>query len=100
MVQSSSSSSVVGALIAASWLIVAMSTSILLMARGCWCFTKQQQWLELVDWSAISGPKSFTDAYYRIRRDLPYFKVNYVTIVSLVLALRLLSHHLSLLVLM
>ena len=40
MVQSSSSSSVVGALIAASWLIVAMSTSILLMARGCWCFTK------------------------------------------------------------
>ncbi|KAF3533142.1 hypothetical protein DY000_02040033, partial [Brassica cretica] len=62
--------------------------------------SQQQQWLELVDWSAISGPESFTDAYYRIRRDLPYFKVNYVTIVSLVLALRLLSHHLSLLVLM
>lgn len=62
--------------------------------------SQRRPWLELVDRSAISRPDSLTDAYSRIRRNLPYFKVNYVTIVSLVLALSLLSHPLSLLVLL
>ncbi|CAN8257102.1 unnamed protein product [Cochlearia groenlandica] len=62
--------------------------------------SQRRPWLELVDRSAISRPDSLTDAYSRIRRNLPYFKVNYVTIVSLVLGLSLLSHPLSLLVLL
>ncbi|ANM68242.1 Prenylated rab acceptor PRA1 [Arabidopsis thaliana x Arabidopsis arenosa] len=62
--------------------------------------SQRRPWLELVDRSAISRPESLTDAYSRIRRNLPYFKVNYVTIVSLVLALSLLSHPFSLLVLL
>ncbi|XP_023637208.1 PRA1 family protein B3 [Capsella rubella] len=62
--------------------------------------SQRRPWLELVDRSAISRPDSLTDAYSRIRRNLPYFKVNYVTIVSSVLALSLLSHPLSLLVLL
>ncbi|KAG2262642.1 hypothetical protein Bca52824_069721 [Brassica carinata] len=47
--------------------------------------SQRRPWLELVDRSAISRPDSLADAYSRIRRNLPYFKVNYVTIVSLVL---------------
>ncbi|KAJ4883444.1 PRA1 family protein B3 [Raphanus sativus] len=62
--------------------------------------SQRRPWLELVDRSAISRPDSLADAYSRIRRNIPYFKVNYVTIVSLVLALSLLSHPLSLLVLL
>ena len=62
--------------------------------------SQRRPWLELVDRSAISRPDSLADAYSRIRRNIPYFKVNYVTIVSVVLALSLLSHPLSLLVLL
>ncbi|XP_010543701.1 PREDICTED: PRA1 family protein B3 [Tarenaya hassleriana] len=62
-------------------------------------FSQRRPWLELVDRSSISRPESLSDAYSRIRKNLPYFKVNYVTIVSIVLALSLLSHPWSLLVL-
>lgn len=48
----------------------------------------------------MARPESLTEAYSRIRKNLSYFKVNYVTILSIVLALSLLSHPFSLLVLL
>lgn len=47
----------------------------------------------------MARPESLTDALSRIRKNLAYFKVNYVAVVSLVLAFSLFSHPLSLLVL-
>lgn len=48
----------------------------------------------------MSRPDTLSEAYSRIRKNLPYFKVNYVTLLVLVLAFSLLSHPFSLLVLL
>uniref|UniRef100_A0A1J3CI00 PRA1 family protein n=1 Tax=Noccaea caerulescens TaxID=107243 RepID=A0A1J3CI00_NOCCA len=61
--------------------------------------SQRRPWTELVDRSSMARPESLTDALSRIRKNLAYFKVNYVAIVSLVLAFSLFSHPLSLLVL-
>lgn len=62
--------------------------------------SQRRPWAELVDRSSMARPESLTDALSRIRKNLAYFKVNYVAIVSLVLAFSLFSHPLSLLVLL
>ncbi|XP_010534630.1 PREDICTED: PRA1 family protein B1 [Tarenaya hassleriana] len=63
-------------------------------------FSQRRPWSEVVDRSSFSRPDSLSDAFSRIRKNLPYFKVNYVATVSLVLALSLLTHPFSLLVLL
>lgn len=55
---------------------------------------------ELIDRSAMARPDNLTDAYSRIRKNLSYFKVNYITLLVVVLAFSILSHPLSLLVLL
>lgn len=62
--------------------------------------SQRRPWSELVDRTAMSRPDSLAEAYSRIRKNLSYFKVNYVTLLVLVLAFSLLSHPLSLLVLL
>lgn len=62
--------------------------------------SQRRPWYELVDRSALARPENLTDAYSRIRKNLPYFKVNYITLLVVVLAFSLLSHPLSLLVLL
>ncbi|KAF3519745.1 hypothetical protein DY000_02061442 [Brassica cretica] len=61
--------------------------------------SQRRPWAELVDRSSMARPESLTDALSRIRKNLAYFKVNYVAVISLVLAFSLFSHPLSLLVL-
>lgn len=63
-------------------------------------FSQRRPWSELVDRTAMSRPDSLAEAYSRIRKNLSYFKVNYVTLLGLVLAFSLLSHPFSLLVLL
>ncbi|XVE69492.1 hypothetical protein DITRI_Ditri09bG0156300 [Diplodiscus trichospermus] len=62
--------------------------------------SQRRPWYELVDRSAMARPDNLTDAYSRIRKNLSYFKVNYVTLLVVVLAFSLLSHPFSLLVLL
>ncbi|KAJ4720144.1 PRA1 family protein [Melia azedarach] len=63
-------------------------------------FSQRRPWSELIDRTAMARPDSLAEAYSRIRKNLSYFKVNYVTLLVLVLAFSLLSHPFSLLVLL
>lgn len=63
-------------------------------------FSHRRPWSELVDRSAMSRPDSLTEAYSRIRRNFSYFRVNYITLLAVVLAVSLISHPFSLLVLL
>ncbi|KAG4127989.1 hypothetical protein ERO13_D10G249500v2 [Gossypium hirsutum] len=63
-------------------------------------FSQRRPWFELIDRTAMARPDNLTDAYSRIRRNFSYFKVNYITLLALVLAFSLLSHPFSLLVLL
>ncbi|KAJ9543505.1 hypothetical protein OSB04_023212 [Centaurea solstitialis] len=58
---------------------------------------RRRPWYELVDRTAFSKPESLTDATSRIRKNFNYFRVNYLTLLSAVLAFSLLSHPFSLL---
>ncbi|KAJ6421888.1 hypothetical protein OIU84_026922 [Salix udensis] len=60
----------------------------------------RRPWLELVDRTAFSRPVSLSDASTRVRKNYSYFKVNYLTILAIVLAFSLLSHPFSLLTLL
>ncbi|KAJ6291301.1 hypothetical protein OIU76_023378 [Salix suchowensis] len=60
----------------------------------------RRPWLELVDRTAFSRPLSLSDASTRVRKNYSYFKVNYLTILAIVLAFSLLSHPFSLLTLL
>ncbi|GMP69537.1 hypothetical protein CsSME_00028758 [Camellia sinensis var. sinensis] len=62
--------------------------------------SQRRPWSELIDRSTLARPDSLSDAASRIRKNLSYFRVNYITLIALVLALSLLSHPLSLLVLL
>ncbi|GLT31525.1 hypothetical protein SLA2020_062560 [Shorea laevis] len=62
--------------------------------------SQRRPWTELIDRTSMSRPDSLSEAYSRIRKNLSYFKVNYVTLLAVVLAFSLLSHPLSLLVLL
>lgn len=63
-------------------------------------FSQRRPWLELVDRSSMARPDNLSDAASRIRRNFSYFRVNYLTLLALVLAFSLLSHPFSLLVLL
>ncbi|KAL0458598.1 UNVERIFIED_CONTAM: PRA1 family protein B3 [Sesamum latifolium] len=57
---------------------------------------RRRPWFELIDVSAFSRPDSLSVAVSRTRKNLSYFRVNYLSILALVLAASLLSHPLSL----
>ncbi|KAF5738436.1 PRA1 family protein B1 [Tripterygium wilfordii] len=61
--------------------------------------SQRRPWYELVDRTSMSRPDSLSEAASRIRKNLSYFKVNYMTMLAIVLALSLLSNPFSLLVL-
>ena len=63
-------------------------------------FSQRRPWYELLDRSSLARPDSLSDAYSRIRKNFTYFRVNYVSLLALVLALSLLTHPFSLLVLL
>ncbi|MED6158215.1 PRA1 protein B3 [Stylosanthes scabra] len=63
-------------------------------------FSDRRPWSELLDRSSISRPESFSESYSRIRKNASYFRVNYVTLIALALALSLLTHPFSLLILL
>ncbi|WOG94100.1 hypothetical protein DCAR_0313392 [Daucus carota subsp. sativus] len=62
-------------------------------------FTQRRPWYELIDRSSLSRPDSITDAASRVRKNFSYFRVNYLTVVAVILAFSLLSHPFSLIVL-
>ncbi|MED6197715.1 hypothetical protein PIB30_059257 [Stylosanthes scabra] len=57
----------------------------------------RRPWSELLDRTSISRPQSLSESYSRIRKNASYFRVNYVTLIALALALSLLTHPFSLL---
>ncbi|KAJ9175945.1 hypothetical protein P3X46_014444 [Hevea brasiliensis] len=57
-------------------------------------------WSELIDRNSMARPDSLSEAASRIRKNLSYFKVNYVTLLAIVLAFSLLSNPFSLFVLL
>ncbi|XP_065872216.1 PRA1 family protein B3-like [Euphorbia lathyris] len=63
-------------------------------------FSQRRPWLELVDRNSMARPDNLSDAASRIRKNMSYFKVNYVTLLVIVLALSLLSHPFTLFVLL
>ncbi|KAL6980761.1 PRA1 protein B3 [Sarracenia purpurea var. burkii] len=63
-------------------------------------FAHRRPWLELVDRTSLSRPDSVSEAATRIRKNFSYFRVNYTTLIAAVLAISLLSHPFSLLVLL
>ncbi|GMY25604.1 PRA1 family protein B4 [Fagus crenata] len=61
--------------------------------------SQRRPWSELVDRSAFTKPESFSDAALRVRKNYSYFRVNYLATIALVLAFSLVTHPVSLLVL-
>lgn len=59
----------------------------------------RRPWSELVDRSAFSKPESVSEATQRIRKNYAYFRVNYISVVTAVLAISLLTNPLSLIIL-
>ncbi|KAK9159198.1 hypothetical protein Scep_005772 [Stephania cephalantha] len=62
--------------------------------------SQRRPWSELLDRSAFSKPDSISDATSRLRKNLSYFRLNYLLLIASVLALSLLSHPFSLLLLL
>jgi len=60
----------------------------------------RRPWLELVDHNAFSKPESLVEATSRIRRNWTYFRINYVIMLCSVVAFSLLSHLVSLFLLL
>ncbi|CAN1266444.1 PRA1 family protein B4 [Linum perenne] len=61
--------------------------------------SNRRPWTELIDRSAFSRPESLSDATTRIRKNYSYFRVNYTTLLAIVLAVSLISHPFSLITL-
>ncbi|XP_019159816.1 PREDICTED: PRA1 family protein B3-like [Ipomoea nil] len=59
--------------------------------------SRRRPWLELVDRSSFSRPSSLSDATSRVRKNLSYFRVNYLTLIVAVVCLSFASHPASLL---
>ena len=62
--------------------------------------SNRRPWTELIDRSAFSRPDSFSDATSRVRKNFSYFRVNYLTLLALVLAVSLISHPFTLFILL
>ncbi|KMZ56650.1 Prenylated rab acceptor family protein [Zostera marina] len=62
--------------------------------------SNQRPWYELVDRTAFSRPDSFSDATSRVLKNLSYFRMNYIFLFAITLAFTLMSHPLSLIVLL
>lgn len=62
-------------------------------------FSQRRPWAELTDRSAFSKPESFSEASLRIRKNYSYFRVNYLTILAVVLGFSLITNPFSLLML-
>ncbi|ESQ40051.1 hypothetical protein EUTSA_v10014660mg [Eutrema salsugineum] len=62
--------------------------------------SRSRPWSELLDRSAFTKPDSLAEAATRFRKNSSYFRVNYVCIVSLILACSLLAHPFSLVLLL
>ncbi|WVZ16078.1 hypothetical protein V8G54_009060 [Vigna mungo] len=60
---------------------------------------QRRPWAELADRSAFSKPESFSEATLRVRKNFSYFRVNYYAVVSLILAISLLTNPFSLVLL-
>lgn len=58
--------------------------------------SSRRPWSELLDRSAFSKPESLSEATQRIRKNYAYFRVNYIAIITVVLAVSLLTNPLSL----
>lgn len=63
-------------------------------------FSQRRPWSELIDRSSISRPETLAEAYSRIRKNFTYFRVNYLTLIIFALAVSLITHPWSLLVLL
>ncbi|KDP22825.1 hypothetical protein JCGZ_00412 [Jatropha curcas] len=63
-------------------------------------FSQRRPWAELVDRSAFNKPESLSEATLRVRKNYSYFRVNYLAVIASILAFSLLSHPLSLLLLL
>ncbi|GAV76890.1 PRA1 domain-containing protein [Cephalotus follicularis] len=61
--------------------------------------SQRRPWAELADRSAFTKPESFSDAALRVRKNYSYFRVNYLTVISVILAFSLLTNPFSLLLL-
>lgn len=61
--------------------------------------SQRRPWSELVDRSSFSKPESFSDAAIRIRKNYSYFRVNYLTVIALILAFSLVTNPFSLILL-
>ncbi|KAK7260021.1 hypothetical protein RIF29_25724 [Crotalaria pallida] len=61
--------------------------------------SQRRPWTELSDRSAFSKPESFSEATLRIRKNFSYFRINYYAIVSVILAVSLLTNPFSLILL-
>ncbi|KZV18530.1 hypothetical protein F511_21558 [Dorcoceras hygrometricum] len=59
----------------------------------------RRPWPELVDRSAFSKPESISEATLRIRKNYQYFRINYFTVITAVLAISLLTNPFSLILL-
>ncbi|RWW72091.1 hypothetical protein BHE74_00020127 [Ensete ventricosum] len=62
--------------------------------------SNRRPWSELADRSAFTRPDSLSDATYRLRKNLTYFRVNYAAVVAAVLAISLITNPFSLVVLL
>ncbi|KAK7349748.1 hypothetical protein VNO77_07376 [Canavalia gladiata] len=60
---------------------------------------QRRPWSELVDRSAFAKPESFSEATLRVRKNFSYFRVNYYALVSVILAVSLLTNPFSLILL-
>ncbi|GMH43551.1 hypothetical protein BSKO_11473 [Bryopsis sp. KO-2023] len=62
-------------------------------------FSQRKPWTELLDRNSISRPENVSEATARLRKNLAYFRINYMIIVILTLALCIAFNPQSLLVL-
>ncbi|XP_061375820.1 PRA1 family protein B4-like [Gastrolobium bilobum] len=62
--------------------------------------SQRRPWSELADRTAFSKPESFSEATLRVRKNFSYFRINYYAIVSVILAVSLLTNPFSLILLL